>query len=463
MTRYSVVGLGKLGASMAAAIASRGLDVVGIDVNRRAVDLLNEGRAPVQETDLEQLIQENLSRLRGTSDFADAVLNSDVTFVVVPTPSDDDGAFSIAYAEEAFHEIGRSLARKTDYHLVVLTSTVLPGATRYGLIPVIERASGKVCGRDFGVCYSPEFIALGSVIRDFLHPDFTLIGQFDDRAGELLQQCYSEIMKNSPPVRRMSLENAELTKIALNSFVTTKITFANMLATMCERIPGGDVETVSDALGLDHRIGRSYLTGGMGFGGPCFPRDNVALGFVARALDATNTLPDIVHGLNEARPDVLIERLQPHLRPGVKASVLGLSYKPLSHVIEQSHSTKIVRRLLNLGVRVTAYDPLAGEAARAEFGESVRIAETITDCVEDAEIILLTTPDQVFRALTREELGRAARGAVFLDVWRLLDPDLVTSSGLRYMATGRSSQDALNASRLGALWGDSDVRATMAV
>jgi UDPglucose 6-dehydrogenase len=463
MTKYSVVGLGKLGASMAAAIASRGLEVVGVDVNRRAVALLNEGKAPVQETDLEQLIKENLPRLRATSDYADAVLNSDVTFVVVPTPSDDNGAFSISFAEEAFHEIGRSLARKTGYHLVVLTSTVLPGATRYGLIPVIERASGKVCGEDFGVCYSPEFIALGSVIRDFLHPDFTLIGEFDPRAGQTLQQSYAEIMENDAPVRRMTLENAELTKIALNAFVTTKITFANMLASLCERIPGGDVETVSDALGLDHRIGRSYLTGGMGFGGPCFPRDNVALGFVARALDATNTLPDIVHGLNEARPDGLIERLHPFLRPGAKVSVLGLSYKPLSHVIEQSHSTKIIRRLLNLDARVTAYDPLAGPPARAEFGESVRITDTAAECLAGAEIVLVTTPDPVFRELTRDELESTGRGAVLLDVWRMLDADMVASCGLRYMATGKSSEDVLNTTRLVALWAASDIRGTMAV
>jgi UDPglucose 6-dehydrogenase len=437
---------------MAAAIASRGFEVVGVDVNRHAVDLLNHGRPPIQETDLEQVLQQNLTRLRATSDFGDAVLNSEVTFVVVPTPSDESGAFSISYAEDAFHEIGRSLAGKTDYHLVVLTSTVLPGATRYGLIPIIEQASGKVCGRDFGVCYSPEFIALGTVIRDFLNPDFTLIGEFDARAGETLQQCYGAIMENNPPVRRMSLENAELTKIALNAFVTTKITFANMLATLCERIPGGDIDAVSDALGLDHRIGRSYLTGGMGFGGPCFPRDNVALGFVAKALDAADTLPSIMHSLNEAQPDVLIERLQRFIRPGIRVSVLGLAYKPLSHVIEQSHSAKIIRRLLGLGARVTAYDPLAGPAAREEFGDAVRVANTTAECLRGAEIVLLTTPDPAFRTLTREELGRAGPGAVLLDVWRMLDADLVSSCGLRYIATGQSSEDVVNATRLVELW-----------
>jgi len=249
----------------------------------------------------------------------------------------------------------------------------------------------------------------------------------------------------------MSLENAELTKISMNAFVTTKITFANMLATLCERIPGGDVNAVSEALGLDHRIGRSYLTGGLGFGGPCFPRDNVALGYFAREVDVADTLPLIVHSLNEVRPDVLIQRLQPFMKPGIRVSVLGLSYKPFSHVIEQSHSTKIISRLLDLRARVTAYDPLAGAVAREEFGSSVRIADSAAECLEGAEIVLVTTPDPAFRTLTSDELGSAEQGAIFLDVWRMLDADLVTSCGLRYMATGQSNDDASNATRVAAL------------
>src|SRR5689334_21944971 len=208
--RISIVGLGKLGASMAAAIASRGHQVVGVDVNHRAVDAINAGRAPVQETGLDELVAANRDRLRGTMSHEEAIHNSELTFVIVPTPSDERGAFLLQYAAYAFREIGKALAGKQERHTVVLTSTVLPGATRYGLLPVLERHAGKKGGADFGLCYSPEFIALGSVIRDFLNPDFLLVGELDAASGQHLADCYRDIMPQSTPVRRMTLENAEL-------------------------------------------------------------------------------------------------------------------------------------------------------------------------------------------------------------------------------------------------------------
>ena len=187
-TSYSVIGLGKLGASMVVGIAHRGCNVIGVDVVPRSVELVNIGRAPVQETNLDEMLSANRARIRATLDYREAVLNSDVTFVVVPTPSEANGAFSLKYAAAAFREIGCALAEKNSYHLVVMTSTVLPGSTRYGLLPVLEQASGKKCGPDFGLCYSPEFIALGSVIHDFLNPDFILCGESDPRSGEILDE-----------------------------------------------------------------------------------------------------------------------------------------------------------------------------------------------------------------------------------------------------------------------------------
>lgn len=452
--RFSIVGLGKLGASMAAAIASRGFDVIGVDVSQRAVDLVNAGHAPVQETNLEELIAANKERLRATLSHRDAVLNSDVTFVIVPTPSDERGAFSLQYAAWAFREIGRALKEKESYHNVVLTSTVLPGATRYGLLPILECESGKKCGKDFGLCYSPEFIALGSVIQDFLNPDLTLIGEFDERCGSQLESCYAKIMLNNPPCMRMSIENAELTKISVNTYVTTKITFANMLADLCERIPGGDIDVVTNALGCDRRIGHKYLKGGLGYGGPCFPRDNVALGFIARTLGSQAELAESTDCKNRALPEKVVERLRPLIRKGATVAILGLAYKPFSHVIEESQGVYLAKALSKSGARVVAYDPLANEMARAELHDQAVILNSAAECLSQAEVVLITTPDPAFKSLKASDFDGAKSNVTVVDFWRILDKELMGKPNIRYIPFGRSTDDKANAAHMIELWGN---------
>jgi UDPglucose 6-dehydrogenase len=449
-TRYSIVGLGKLGASMAAAIASRGFNVIGMDNDRRAVEMLNAGQAPVQETDLDQMMQENRDRLRATPDYREAVFGSDVTFVVVPTPSDERGAFSLQYAAQAFRGIGRALAEKSEYHNVVLTSTVLPGSTRYGLLPMLEQESGKTCGADFGLCYSPEFIALGTVIHDFLNPDFNLVGEFDTRSGDQLEACYAEIMENAPPCQRMSIENAELAKVALNTFVTTKITFANMLADLCERIPGGDVDAVTDALGLDRRIGRRYLTGALGYGGPCFPRDNVALSFIARELGTRADLAETTDRVNRAIPEKLVERLSALIEPETTVAVLGLAYKPMSHVTEESQGLYLAKALAEAGLRVVAYDPLAGEANCHELSGLVSVVDSTAECLVQARAVLITTPDPAFKGLKPSDFDGGRYTVV--DFWRILDNELAGHPEIDYIPIGHSFDDERNAARLDAIW-----------
>jgi UDPglucose 6-dehydrogenase len=449
--RYSIIGLGKLGASMAAAIASRGFQVMGVDVSQRTVDLINNGHAPVQETNLEETIAANKERIRASTSHHEAILNSDLSFVIVPTPSDERGAFSLQYASWAFKEIGRALAEKKKYHNIVLTSTVLPGATRYGLLPILESESGKKCGIDFGLCYSPEFIALGSVLKDFLHPDFTLVGEFDERCGSMLAECYAKILPDQPPCQRMSLENAELTKIALNAFVTTKITFANMLAALCEKIPGGNIDVVTNALGHDQRIGLKYLKGGLGYGGPCFPRDNIALGFMARAVGLEMALAVTTDRFNRSMPAGIVKRLEALVPPGATVAVLGLAYKPHSHVTEESQGIAIAKALSRAGARVIAYDPLARESARTELAYHAVVLDTLADCLQQAEIVLVTTPDPEFCALKAKDLVH--KPVTVVDFWRILDHELNNQAGIRYIPMGRSTEDDANVLRLEKLWG----------
>jgi UDPglucose 6-dehydrogenase len=452
--RFSIVGLGKLGASMAAAIASRGHDVIGVDITHRAVDAVNAGHAPVQETGLEELIAANRTRLRATISHEEAICDSELTFVIVPTPSDDRGAFSLQYAAFAFREIGRALKKKSGPHTVVLTSTVLPGAMRHGLLPILEQHSGKKGGTGFGFCYSPEFIALGSVIRDFLNPDFLLIGELDASSGEHLAACYADIVGPAVPARRMSLENAELAKIAVNSFVTMKITYANMLAEICAAIPGGNVDVVSDALGLDSRIGRKYLTGGLGFGGPCFPRDNVALGFIAGAVGARPDLLVTTDTLNRSLADRLLKQLGPRVSRDKSVAVLGLAYKPFSHVTEESQAIMIVKAFLEHGVRVLAYDPLASQNANVELGGRALIMDSARECLRDADVVLITTPDPEFKTLRAADFRREGRTVVVVDFWRILGGELAGADGIEYVPYGHGPSTTGSADVLRQIWGE---------
>jgi UDPglucose 6-dehydrogenase len=449
---YSVIGLGKLGCSMAAAIASRGHRVIGHDVQEDVVNGLNEGRAPVVETGVQELITGNRERLRATHSIEDAVHNSDLTFVVVPTPSDARGAFELKHAQEAFAGIGAALATKWQPHTVVITSTVLPGAVRYGLIPVLEDAAGRSIGDGIGVCYSPAFIALGTVVRDFLNPDFLLIGETTAAAGDALQRAYAEIMPSAPPLRRMSLENAELAKIAVNAFVTMKISFANMLAGLCERIPGGDVDIVTAALGADNRIGRAYLTGALGYGGPCFPRDNLALSFIARELAASAPLAEATDAVNRALPARIAQRLLPRLTRARTVGILGLAYKPDTPVITESQSIDIARSLAATGVRVLAHDPLAGRSAAAALGARVEIADDLRQVIAQADVILVTTPDPAYRALGAADFADAQPDLLVVDFWRILRAELQSVATVEYMGVGINTDAWHDTETLRALW-----------
>lgn len=448
----SIVGLGKLGASMAAAIADRGFNVIGVDVSKTAIDNMNAGKSPVQETNLQDYINKNRERLSATISHRDAVLHSDITFVIVPTPSDKNGAFSIKYAATAFRAIGKALKEKKGYHTVVLTSTVLPGSIRYGLLPILEQESGKTCGKDFGLCYSPEFIALGSVIHDFLNPDFLLVGEFDKKSGQSLEKYYKKIMENNPPCNRMSIENAELAKISLNSYITMKITFANILTELCEKIPGGDVDAVTDAIGLDKRIGRKYLTGGLGFGGPCFPRDNIAMSYFARSLGVHNEIAEATDRFNQMIPGRFVDRLKYLIKPGSTVAVLGLSYKPFSCVVEESQGILLALELSRNNLVVIGFDPLANENAQFALNDDIEIKNSIKECLDVADAILITTQDPVFSTLKLKDFQNGKNEVLVVDFWRILAEELRGKSAIRYIPAGQSIDDQKNGEILEKMW-----------
>jgi UDPglucose 6-dehydrogenase len=450
--RVSVVGLGKLGACMAATMAGKGMEVIGVDVNARNVDLINQGRAPVVEPGLDEMIAANRARLRATSDFGVAVRDSEVSFIIVPTPSDENGSFSLRYLLQAVREIGRVLAAKPAYHLVVVTSTVLPGSMQYSVLPALEESSGKKCGRDFGLCYNPEFIALGSVIHDLLTPDFLLIGESDDQAGRALEEWYRAYCDNTPPVKRMNWINAELTKISVNTFVTTKITFANMLANICQELPGADIDVVSSALGLDSRIGRRYLTGALGYGGPCFPRDNKALSYIATMMGAPAALAETTDRLNQLLLARQAERISKTLRPGQTVAVLGLAYKPDTNVVEQSQGLALAQNLLGNGNNVVVYDPLAMDNAKLILKDEVTYAPSAKAALAQADAVVIANPCKEFCGLEAADFPRRAAPTQVFDCWRILMGKLQRCGWLDYLPLGIGGPNPEAPARLRDLW-----------
>ena len=439
--KISVIGLGKLGMPMAAVLAHKGHTVVGVDVNPQSVEAVNAGQAPVNEPGLQEMIDRNRERLSATSSCADAVLATEITFIMVPTPSDQDGRFSLRYVMRAADEIGPALRKKQAWHVVALSSTVMPGSVDSTLRPALEQLSGLKCGVDFGLCYNPEFIALGTVIRDMLNPDMILIGESDTRSGSTLEALYKGVCDSNPRINRMNFVNSELTKLSVNTFVTTKISYANMLAQVCETLPGADVDVVTTAIGCDTRIGQKYLKGALGYGGPCFPRDNLAFAALASGNGVPALLAEATDQLNRRQIPRLAERILARLPENGAAGVLGLSYKPGTEVIDESQGLELAKRLLQSGVRVVVYDPAAMENARARLAGRVTFASSAQECARLSDILTITTPWPEFKSLTPADVARDGRKRVILDCWRLLERERFEPV-VEYLTLGYGSADA---------------------
>lgn len=426
----SVVGLGKLGLCIAAVLADAGFKVVGVDVDEGRVRAVNSGEVYIKEPKLPHLIRKNRNRIRATTSLDDAIESSQATFVIVPTPSEPDGSFSLKHVLPVVKEAARAISRKDEYHLMVINSTIMPGSMDNYIKPTLEEHSGKLVGNSVGLCYNPEFVALGDVINGLTRPDLVLIGESDPVAGSILERIQKKICKNDPEVIRTNFINAEIAKIAINSYITMKISFANMLAEICERVPGASVDEVTRVLASDSRIGGKYLKGGIGYGGPCFPRDNIAFASFAKSIGIEARLPLAAHQTNLHQPDRVLEAVRRF--EGIKRiGILGLSYKPGTPVVEESQSLIIADRLVKEGYEVHVFDPLAMDEARKVLGNAVYYEESLESCVKNCEMLILATPWEVFKNID-------TTGKVVIDCWRHLSIRS-RKKAKRYIALGVSN------------------------
>jgi UDPglucose 6-dehydrogenase len=419
-TSLSLIGLGKLGLCMAGVLGEAGYKVYGVDVNQDLIDMVNRGEVPYKEKDLDRVMANSKGKLFATRDYREAILNSDLTFIVVATPTQADGTYGNEQLEASLRSIAQVIREKDSVHHIVVSCTVMPGTIDNEMIPLVEEVSGKKLNEGFTIAYNPEFIAMGDVIRIFTYPDFVLVGESNDEIGQRLEEIYGKICPNNPPVSRMNIVNAELAKISLNCFVTTKITYANMLAELCEALPGGDVDVVSKAIGQDTRIGGKVLKGGLGFGGPCFPRDNRAFTRLAKDHGIDAALARQTHETNQWQVERLRKWIASETPEGAKVAILGLAYRPNTPLVEESQALIMAEFLADNGYTVNTHDRFALDLAKKEAGDKLNYFESIDDAVKGVDAVVVTMMADEYKALNADYFKKMMenKGQVF-DFWRL--------------------------------------------
>jgi len=414
--KISIVGLGKLGLCLGACLASKGIKITGIDNDKKCVDAIKSGRPLVEEPGLLPLLKRVRPQLDISSDYAQAIQNTDITLLVLPTPSLGNGEFDNRYLKTTLTTLASHLKSSDKaYHTFVIVSTVSPGSIDGQLIPLIEKYSRRNLNSGFGVCYNPAFVALGSVIRDFMGPDLDLVGQSSEKTGSILIDFKKGLYNKAPYCARMSIASAEITKISLNSYITMKISFINTLADICLKIPQANIDHIATALGHDKRISPYYLKAGLSFGGPCFPRDNRAFAAFAKKNKIRPLLAQATDKINNDHTARIVKEIFKNLPAGCDTvSVVGLSYKPRTTVLEGSTGITIVKSCLARHLKVVVYDIQAMPLVRELFGNKIRYASCLAQCLDASHCWVFTSDSPSYNVVHQRPIKKPT---TIIDCW----------------------------------------------
>ncbi|MEG1078771.1 MAG: UDP-glucose/GDP-mannose dehydrogenase family protein [Pseudomonas sp.] len=408
--RISIFGLGYVGAVCAGCLSARGHEVIGVDVSRTKIDLINQGKSPIVEPGLEALLQQGIDngRLRGTTDFAAAIRDSDLSMICVGTPSKKNGDLGLEYIESVCREIGYVLREKASRHTIVVRSTVLPGTVKNVVIPILEECSGKKAGVDFGVAVNPEFLRESTAIQDYDQPPMTVIGELDKASGDVLQSLYEEL---EAPIIRKDIEVAEMIKYTCNVWHAAKVTFANEIGNIAKAV-GVDGREVMDVVCQDKTLNLSqyYMRPGFAFGGSCLPKDVRALTYRASSLDVKAPLLNSLMTSNESQVQNAFDIIESHDKR--KIALLGLSFKAGTDDLRESPLVELAERLIGKGYELNIYDSNV-EYARVHGANKDYIESKIPhvssllnadfdQVINHADVIVLGNRDEKFRALAQQ-------------------------------------------------------------
>ncbi len=432
--KITMIGSGYVGLVSGACFADFGHDVVCVDLHQGKIEALRNGKVPIFEPGLEDLIKRNAAaeRISFTTDLAPAVARADIVFIAVGTPSRrGDGHADLSFV----HAAAADIARAMDGFTVVVTKSTVPVGTGDEVERIIAdtRPDGE-----FAVVSNPEFLREGAAIEDFKRPDRIVVGSENPRALEVMREAYRPLSLNKSPILEMNRRSAELTKYAGNAFLATKITFINEIADLCEKT-GADVQQVARGIGLDNRIGRTFLHAGPGYGGSCFPKDTLALLKTAQDFEAPQAIVEAVVQTNDKRKRAMGRKVLQAIGDDVRGKVvaiLGLTFKPNTDDMRDSPAIAIVQTLQDAGAVVHAYDPEGMANAREVLDDIVYFDDPYA-AMDGAEALAIVTEWNEFRALDLARVQAKLKGMVLVDLRNIYDRDEVEMLGIKYVGVGR--------------------------
>ena len=435
--KVGVIGSGYVGLVAGACFAESGNDVICADVDENKIAKLNNGEIPIYEPGLEELVENNTKagRLTFTTDVKKAIQESYVIFIAVGTPQDHDGSADLKYVLAVAAEIGKNM---NSPKIIVDKSTVPVGTA-----DKVRAEIAKHTSIEFDVVSNPEFLKEGSAIDDFLKPDRVVIGADKEESAKVMNDLYSPFVRTGNPIFIMDVKSAEVTKYAANAMLATRITFMNEIANLCERV-GANVANVRKGIGSDSRIGPGFLFPGVGYGGSCFPKDIRALSKIALEHEYEMKIVNSVDEVNEKQKERLVEKIIEHYDgvgniSGKHFALWGLAFKPKTDDMREAPSITVINRLLDLGAKVSAYDPEATEVAKSILGEreGLVFADSSYDALEDANALVIVTEWNEFRRPDFEKIKDSLKEALIFDGRNLYKPDSIKEKGFNYYSIGR--------------------------
>lgn len=432
--KIAVIGTGYVGLVSGTCFAETGNEVICVDIDQNKVDKLSNGQITIYEPGLEVIFKRNLKegRLSFTTNLADALKDSVVIFLALPTPPGEDGSADLRYVLGVASDLGKMM---TDYKVIVDKSTVPVGTADKVHAAIAENFAG-----DFDVVSNPEFLREGVAVDDFMKPDRVVIGAQSERAFKIMDELYAPYVRQGNPVMHMDTRSAELTKYAANSFLATKISFMNEIARLCEKL-GADVDLVRKGVGSDDRIGKRFLFPGIGYGGSCFPKDVKALVHSASQVDYDFKILKAVEDVNADQKKALIPKIMEHYGSNIEGKTIalwGLAFKPNTDDIREAPALEMIEALTELGANIKAYDPEAMPNVQAVIGDKATFVDSSYDALNGADFLVIATEWPEFRTPDFNKISGALKDNVIFDGRNLFELDVIRKHGFTYYSIGRT-------------------------